>query len=95
MLNQNIGILGPNGQLLEKKDVCEDNNLIPCLANDEYNEFGIDQLSNTNLICSICGYILLLINHLYFYLINVYLSDINICTYGYTQAMRSFPAKRL
>ncbi|XP_035743696.1 zinc finger protein 800-like isoform X1 [Vespa mandarinia] len=55
MLNQNIGILGPNGQLLEKKDVYEDNHLIPSLANEEYNEFGIDQLSTTNLICSICN----------------------------------------
>lgn len=54
MINQSTGILGPNGQLLEKKDIYEDNNLIPTLANDEYNEFCIDQLSTTNLICSIC-----------------------------------------
>ncbi|KAF7415208.1 hypothetical protein HZH68_003697 [Vespula germanica] len=55
MINQSTGILGPNGQLLEKKDIYEDNNLIPTLANDEYNEFCIDQLSTTNLICSICN----------------------------------------
>ncbi|XP_014602294.1 PREDICTED: zinc finger protein 800 [Polistes canadensis] len=55
MISQSTGVLGPNGQLLEKKDLYEDNNSIPSLVNDEDNEFLIDSLYNRNLICSICN----------------------------------------
>ncbi|XP_015190350.1 PREDICTED: zinc finger protein 800 [Polistes dominula] len=55
MINQSTGVLGPNGQLLEKKDLYEDNNSIPSLVNDEDNAFLIDSLYNRNLICSICN----------------------------------------